>query len=109
MEKAEPHPEETADEPDPDAPPICIDDVIADLEDKQARLGSDLDRLWEDAEARHLNRLLAVYSRNAARLSRLLRYRCDIYGQPPDPKDVAMDLALHYVGQMWGIDLLGEP
>ena len=97
-----------ADQPDPDAPPLCVDDVIAGLDRLQARLGHHLDRLWRDPDASGLDRLLAVYGRNASRLGQLLRYRCDIYGPPPDPLELAIDMALYSLGQKWGINLLGD-
>lgn len=86
-------------------PPVDIDDVITDLADKQARLSQVLDRLWHDPDAEHLDRLLAVHSHNAVRLSRLLRDRCAIYGPPPDPRQVAINAALDRISKEWGIEL----
>jgi len=98
------------DEPEDDdldscRPPICIDDVIADLDDKQARLSQYLDRRWRDPEVKHLDRLLAVYSHNASRLGRLLRDRCALYGEPPDPFKEIINAALDRLSEEWGIDL----
>jgi hypothetical protein len=84
---------------------VDIDDVIADLADKQDRLRQLLDRLWSDPDAEHLDRLLAVYSHNAARLGRLLRHRTALYGQPADMISLAIDRALDRLSEQWGVDL----
>jgi len=85
--------------------PIQIDDLIADLAAKQSRLSRYLDQCWQDPEAAHLDRLLAVYSQNATRLGRLLRHRYAIYGPPPDPFGLAINQALDQLSEEWGIDL----
>jgi hypothetical protein len=74
--------------------PPDIDVVITDLSTSQDRLSNYLDRYRDDLDPRPMERLLAVYSQNAARLGRLLRYRSDIYGPPVDPIDALMDEAL---------------
>ena len=84
---------------------LDIDDIITALAGKQARLLQHLDRLWCDPDAEPPDRLLAVYSHNAARLGRLLRDRCAIYGQPADDLSLAMDAALDHLSQEWGIPL----
>jgi hypothetical protein len=71
-----------------------INAVITDLSASQDRLSNYLDRYRDDLDPRPMERLLAVYSQNAARLGRLLRYRSDIYGPPVDPIDALMDEAL---------------
>ena len=67
----------------PGQAPVDLDDLIRDLDDKQARLARRLDRCTgaaalsceQDGVEDHPARLLAVYSRNAACLGRLLRLR----------------------------------
>jgi len=88
--------EETDAGDDTGSPPASphIDDVITALAASQDRLSGYLDRHRDDLEPRPLERLLSVYSQNAARLGRLLCYRSDIYGPPPDPFRVVMDEAL---------------
>jgi hypothetical protein len=99
----------SAHDDDASPPPIIdVDDVITDLADKQARLFQLLDPHWRDPDAEHPGRLLAVYSHNAARLGRLLRRRCAIYGQPADELLIIIDAALESVGQQLGIDLTGR-
>ena len=71
-----------------------IDDVITALAASQDRLSGYLDSHRDELEPRSLERLLSVYSQNATRLGRLLHYRSDIYGPPPDPFRVVMDEAL---------------
>ena len=71
-----------------------IDDVITALATSQNRLSAYLDTHRDELEPRPLERLLSVYSQNATRLGRLLHYRSDIYGPPPDPFRVVMDEAL---------------
>jgi len=63
---------EGPEEPDYVEAPVSVDDLIADLETKQARLAEQLpsDTLESDA---HFVRLVNVYSLNAARLGCLLR------------------------------------
>jgi hypothetical protein len=71
-----------------------IDDVITALAASQDHLSGYLDSHRDELEPRPLERLLSVYSQNATRLGRLLHYRSDIYGPPPDPFRVAMDEGL---------------
>ena len=95
---------------DPDAHvlPVHIDDVISALAAKQARLSHYLDSCWQDPDAGHLDRLLAVYSQNAIRLGRLLRDRAVVYGPPPDPKEVVLIEAYEVAGAILGVDLMGR-
>ena len=95
---------------DPDAHvlPVHIDDVISALAAKQARLSHYLDSCWQDPDADHLDRLLAVYSQNAIRLGRLLRDRAVVYGPPPDPKEIVLIEAYEVAGAILGIDLMGR-
>ena len=65
-------------------PPLELDDVIAGLSALQDRLSELLDCRSDDLEDLHLARLLAAYSRNTARLGRLLRQRHDLGGTVPD-------------------------
>ena len=78
-------------------PAIDVDSVIADLNGVQGRLDCHIDfHDWDSTEAASRDRLLAVYSQNATRLGRLLRYRAVIYGPPPDPLTVMRNKALDY-------------
>jgi len=92
-------------DPDPGSLPIQIDDLIADLAAKQTRLSQHLDRCWQNPDAEHLDRLLAIYSQNATRLGRLLHDRYAIYGPPPNPFSVVIDQALDRLSEEWGIEL----
>jgi hypothetical protein len=65
-------------------PPVDLDDVIAGLLQVQERLARTLALLSEGEEDRPVARLSAVYSRNAARLGRLLRQRHELGGALPD-------------------------
>ena len=78
-----------------------IDDVITALAASQDRLSGYLDSHRDELEPRSLERLLSVYSQNATRLGRLLHYRSDIYGPPPDPFRVVMDEALDSLWAEW--------
>jgi hypothetical protein len=82
-------------------PSLDIDRVITDLADKQTRLDRFLDRLWPAPDVEGIDRLFAVYSHNAARLGRLLRDRCKIYGPPLDDLSLAMDQALEEAWKHW--------
>ena len=59
----------------PGQPPVDLDDLISDLDGKQTRLARHLDHCAQDGGEDHPTPLLAVYSRNAACLGRLLRLR----------------------------------
>ena len=85
--------------------PIQIDDLIADMAAKQTRLSQHLDCCWQDPDAAHLDRLLAIYSQNATRLNRLLHDHYAIYGPPPDPFQVVFYQALDRLNEEWGTDL----
>jgi hypothetical protein len=93
----------------PYQPPAHIDDVIADLDDKLARLSQHIDRLCHDSEIEHWIRLISVYSHNVGRLSRLMcdrralcRAACD---EQSGQFQEAINLALDQLSAEWGIEL----
>jgi hypothetical protein len=69
---------------DPIEPPLDIDHLIADLDDKCTRLDQHLSRCSQHEDDKNLARLFAVYSRNMARLGRLCRLRHQLYPGIPD-------------------------
>jgi hypothetical protein len=64
-----------------------------------------LSRGWSDLDDIHLARLLSNHGQNAARLGRLLRDWCAVYGPLPDPVDRMIDDALDMLSIEWGVDL----
>jgi hypothetical protein len=92
--------------PSPDPP--GIDTIIARLANQQTVLSRYIDRRWSDLGAIRLARLLSIHGQCAVRLGRLLRDRRVIHGDPPDPVQQGIDLALDELSAEWGIDL-GPP
>jgi hypothetical protein len=64
-----------------------------------------LSRGWSDLDDVRLARLFSNHGQNAARLGRLLRDGCAVYGPLADPVDRAFDDALDRISAEWGIDL----
>jgi hypothetical protein len=91
--------------PTADPGPPALGDVIVRLADQQTALSRYIDRRWSDLDDVHLARLLSTHVQNAARLGRLLRDWCAVYGPLPDPVDRMIDDALDMLSVEWGIDL----
>jgi hypothetical protein len=88
-----------------DPGPPALADVIVRLADQQTALSRYIDRRWSDLDDVHLARLLSNHGQNAARLGRLLRDWCAVYGPLADPVDRAFDDALDRISAEWGVDL----
>jgi hypothetical protein len=68
----------------PSHPPIDIDDLIEDLDEKCARLARLLDRCQGEGDDDRMVRLSALHSRNAAHLGGLFRVRRALYPRAPE-------------------------
>ena len=98
-------------------PPICIDDIIADLDDKLGRLCRDIDERWPELDSGNVKpwgRLVTVYSQNAVRLGQLMlarrALREDSFSGPGPGSgygelDGAIDAAMDRVSEEWGVEL----
>jgi len=86
---------------------VDIDRVITNLNAQHSSLSLYIDRHWDDLDANHLARILALYGQNATRIGHLLRDRCTILGPPDDPGDVILTEALAITGAILGVYLLG--
>jgi len=88
---------------------VCIDGVIADLDDKLDRLSRDIDERWPELDSGNVKpwcRLVTVYSQNAVRLGQLMLARRDLREtSSSDALDADMDAALDWLGKEWGIEL----
>jgi len=59
-------------------PPMCIDEVIADLNDNLDRLSRHIDERWDELDSGRVKlwcRLVTVYSQNCVRLGQLMGVR----------------------------------
>ena len=90
-------------------PPICIDDIIADLDDKLGRLSRDIDERWPELDSENVKpwgTLVTVYSQNCVCLGQLMRARRDLREtSSSDELDADMDAALACLSEEWGIEL----
>ena len=90
-------------------PPICIDEVIADLDDKLGRLSRDIDERWPELDSENVKpwgTLVTVYSQNCVCLGQLMRARRDLREtSSSDELDADMDAALDWLSKEWGIQL----
>lgn len=82
---------------------IDIDDIVVSLNEQHASLSQYIDRHWHDLDVNRLARLLALHGQNASRLGRLLRDYCAIRGEPKDPMEVDMEVALTVAHDILGI------
>ena len=99
----------------PASPPVHIDDLVADLEGKIARLGADIDERWHDPISPNGCRFWRLYSANIGRLSRLYVHqhalaklraqRADTPFADPGAINDAINDVLDELSQEWGIDL----
>jgi hypothetical protein len=81
---------------------VTIDDAIAGLVDKLARLDAIMDA--QDLATDELLRLFALYTQASSRLGRLLRERHTISGDAADSLSDAIATALEEVGELLGVD-----
>lgn len=81
---------------------VSIDDVIADLLDKQERLSALLD---DAAEVNDLVKLFGLHSQNASRLGRLLRDRQALGESPAEGLLAVIDQALDELSRELGLEL----
>jgi len=94
-------------------PPICIDDVIAGLDDKLGRLSRHIDERWPELDSGNVKpwgRLVTVYSQNAVRLGQLMRARRALRedsspGSGSGELDGVIDAAMDRVSEEWGVEL----
>ena len=86
---------------------LRIDEVIADLVDKQRRLSAYIDDCiaQDDVSPADMTRLLALHGQNASRLGRLLRDRQALAGPELDELTQAIGLALDELSEELGIEL----
>jgi hypothetical protein len=89
--------------------PVDADCLVADLEDKIARLGAYIDDRWPDPSTPNGHRFLQLYGANVGRLARLYRHRCAVAKlrarRSADRIAAAFDQALDQLGEKWGIEL----
>ncbi len=90
-------------------PPVRIDDIIADLDDKLGRLSRDIDERWPELDSENVKpwgRLVTVYSQICVCLGQLIRARRDLReASSSDELDADMDAALACLSEAWGIEL----
>jgi len=86
---------------------LGIDEVIADLVEKQRRLSAYIDGCiaQDDVSPTEVVRLLALHGQNASRLGRLLRDRQALAGPELDELTEAIGLALDELSEELGIEL----
>lgn len=92
---------------------VSIDDVIADLLDKQERLSALLDEaalqhsLWSQdaAKVNDLVKLFGLHSQNASRVGRLLRDRQALGESPAEGLLAVIDQALDELSRELGLEL----
>ena len=92
----------------PGRPASClqtIDDVVADLLEKQARLSELLDQADPEEDADSLVKLFALHGQNASRLGRLLRDQRALSGQAADGLLEAIGKALDEISTEIGVPL----
>ncbi|MBC8492215.1 MAG: hypothetical protein H8D43_00405 [Chloroflexi bacterium] len=89
--------------------PICIDDVIGDLNDKLGRLSRYIDERWPELDSENIkpwSRLVTAYSQNAVRLGQLMGAGRALREEwCYDEEDAALDAALDQLSEEWGIEL----
>ena len=90
-------------------PPVSIDDVIADLDDKLGRLCRDIDERWPELDSENVKpwgTLVTVYSQNCVCLGQLMRARRDLReASSSDELDADMDAALACLSEEWGMGI----
>jgi hypothetical protein len=91
----------------PQDPPRTIDEVFADLAEKQAALSAYIDSLLydEDADLEDIARVLKIHGMNASRLGRLLRDRRALSGKAADGIAGAVAQALDELSTELNVDL----
>ena len=84
-----------------------IDDVIADLREKQAALSGILDKLLieGDADRDTVIKLFALHAQNANRLGRLLRDQRALSGKSADGISAAIAQAISELSTEWGVEI----
>jgi len=85
-----------------------IEDIIADLANKQAHLSAYIDAYIGDMEIEDLKGLLALHAQTASRLGKLLRDKRALSGDAADGISGALAQALAELGTELGADLIGE-
>ncbi|MDY6877366.1 MAG: hypothetical protein SWK90_14340 [Chloroflexota bacterium] len=90
-------------------PPVSIDAIIADLDDKLGRLSQDTDERWPELDSENVKpwgTLVTVYSQNCVRLGQLMCTRRDLReASSSDELDADMDAAIACLSEAWGIEL----
>ena len=90
----------------PARPLTTIDEIFADLAERQARLSAYIDRHWSTLSRRNLVALLRLHSQTAGKLASLLRHQHALDEKAADDGFAdAMARALRQVGKELGISL----
>lgn len=91
----------------PTKPLTTIEDVIADLAEKQARLSAYIDECLIEPDIDSIKALLAIHAQTASRLGKLLRDQRALSGEAADGISGAIAAALAELGTELGADLVG--
>lgn len=89
----------------PDRELTTIEDIIADLAEKQLRLSSYINAHTAEADIEQLAHLLKIHGQNASRLGRLLRDKRALTGDAADGISGAIAQALDELGSELGTEL----
>jgi hypothetical protein len=92
----------------PARPLTSIDDIIADLAAKQARLSEYIDDHLGDIGMEEIKALLTLHAMTASRLGKLLRDKRALSGDAADGITGALAAALAELSTELGADFLGE-
>ncbi len=86
-------------------PPVSIDTIIADLDDKVIRCGQYIDQCCDGPGDERWLRLLSIYSQNIVRLSQLRLDQRALLDTPSDEFQSVIYSALDQLSAEWGIEL----